>query len=1632
MTATAARMITAGAVLPGTDSTGEDRDTITARHYGHPALGERVVVKLVPSVLGKAEDLTAEFLGFSAPSRVEGVGTGKREALGFPAWALVNDPANGHHALNLVKDVQRLARMARSRAGAAKDGFTALGDMLGRSAPHFLPTFYEQAGRAFLEHGNTTYAATMFGKAREAEEVHDLEVDNARTREVFLEFAFAGALTAKALSAHAKVLLKRADPVEAYEGFLTLCVERTRGGLPPYTGMPEDLKRLVKAAKLDQAEQDERLLTALLDSASIPRAGQGFWKHYRTALVRMATADPEVRSHLLTFVPSASAALPLWLDIVTACGATRAYTDPVETAPAAPRPAAEWLSDVIAVSHSNWGAQPRLPKLLELAEAMAPRLVADGHEVRLLLGWRFYALDLLDLLLTEGVPIAEPKRRDIDYQVGSWLGDDEPGARDLAAVAASRFVDRLGDGVYNCLRARTDKGLTTVDALLQVLAVPGLRTALSAWNTARAADDAPRGLPALGERLEQLSVLAVPEVFADTPEVAQAFADTDVPQVLADTLRAGLFDELGWPALEEAVRALEAEKIKDDPGVVLAGGAWPVLVLRRAEKFVVVGPDGVLAEHQARIPADLRHRWSFEPTGTWHDGALLVRWQGPDEELGYWSDAPSKIFQTNRENSYYGGSTPEPAITTPAGLFTGGRLLQRGDTHIPSPRRVYGDGANLWALGPLPEGGQGLVEVDPATGELGRASLPAFLEDFAADGASLNVHSCSLRPSVPATTGSPLGEANGLHGWRVRRQADKSWLAEGVDGRRVHLTDGERYAPVGQLALPGGGKLTLVSHYRTIDLLDEHGVVVGSLDGVGQQHADYSAGTPLMPPMGWWHVLRPRDEAGSAALRAVTREAAEALLAAAVAEAALPKEERDELPTAHRWRLGALLRRVRGEKAPRDLVAEAVAGALPGLTHPALVVGVSDLVRRAAKLLVGYRAFAPVAEAARTTDLDALAPSGPVVSAEAVEGALDWFGGYRYRSGHSGATTLPELIAALGQAAAGPALAKALPHPDSTTWHKVLPELPALLHRAASPLTPEPEREALVLLLRSLADAGLVDGTGRWRVVGINLPVKTQLTKHAVLPLGGGFATFTTNSGSREDDTYLVEGLQFSPEPGRFALPPKATLSYSRELRGALTGADVLRFLDVLAERGPAPWRADAPEELAGLTGLGTSVSALLLAGMPEIETWGANFLTTEQRKLIGLSAAELKAARQGLRDTDKRFRRELLAAAVPADPVALWEGGPDVEAVARVWVDARGRRVQVPDDVLLDASKSLTGRSPETTLAALLNPERTEWLTTDARMHIVENNLKMRESEGFTGHHLTVSLEALTWLAYRLPAASPLRSRLPVALELVRARNASRDLAIQLGTWRETVAVEKMLGITADRTIGAITNHGGWLDVVTTSEEYCTLIAWPARVRPQDRAVFQALAEQSYSSDVIACGDLLATDGLTALCAAVAPEGTDPEVFFQDPAFSVPHLVEQAAERFGLSADAAVLYLQLLALPDPTDANTARWTGWKPARLKKARAELAETDLVLSAKRARAGRSLFLPGGWSDLKKPHLPVETWKAAMFDVAFGYEPAKRGGAIVPVEPVAALFERAWRRVLDGDAPAYEELRTGSRR
>lgn len=1613
MSGNATALIAAGAVLPGDVGPGDDRDTITARHYTHPALDGRVVVRLVPAVLGVAEDLTCEYLGFDAPSVTAEVGTGRRSALGFPAWALVHDPANGHHALNLVKDIERLARTARSKAGAAKDGFTALGDMLGRSAPHLLPTFYEQAGRIFLDHGNTTYAATMFGKAREAEEVHDLTVDPDRLREVFLEFAFAGALTAKALSAHAKGLARRHDPGEAYELFLTLCVERTRGGLPPYTGLPEDLRRLARAAKRNLADEDERLLRAVLDTSSIDGATAAFWKSYRDALVRLADRDDAVRDRVLRFVPSSVAALDTWLDILTACGATRALTEPSTGEPGAVSPAG-WLSAVCRVRTTGWRRTSRSRRLLELVEAMATRLAADGQPVNALVGWRNNELDLIDLLLAHGVEVTGDNGR-LRFEVDGWLGDEEPGGRDLTALGATgRYADALGDGLVDHLRSGARDGIADRDALVGALAVPGLRAALGRWLTARAGRARPPGLPGLADRLRELAVAGHGEAFADVPEAAEAIAATDVAAVLHTTLRAGLLDELGWPALDDAVTRLRAGGRKDEP-VVVCGEGWPALVLRRGEHVVVVGPDGVLAEHVLRIPPDVhRHSWTFAPTVSWFDGRLLVRWQDRDGVSAYWSDAPSTVFTPAGESrGHHQRENGRPSIALADGArFGGHRAVRPGDREVTTGSAAYGDGTTVWTLAHRRDLWR-WVEVDPATGDQGRASLPAFVEDFAADGAVLDLVTCSLWPAVPATLDSPLGMANGLHGWRVRKEADGGHRGERVDGRVVRFPEG-RPTPAGLLTLPGGVELAFGENYHQVVLLDEGGEPLAEVTA-RTAHPLYAAGTPLVAPRGWWHLLRPRDEAGSAALRQVSRAAVDALIAAATEE--LDNERPDSAE-----RYAAL---VGGE---RDALATAVTDALPGLSHPALIAGVIDVVELAALVLRGHRAFGAVAQAAREADLDALAPAGPVVTEDELNTALGWYEGARRYYGHaspSSTSALPDLLAALTETTTRlPARERSLPV-SNDRWYGVLPHLAALAHRAASPLTPDDHRDALVFALRTVADSGFADDDGHWRVVTVTAPTDGDARTDGVVPTPDGFLALFHANRYRAEGAWCT-GLQYTAAAGRFALPPGWRLSDSTGVAQPFGRERIARFLDVLAERGPAPWRPEAVPALVERTGLGAAEATVLLAGMPEVRDWAATYLDAPRRKLLGLSAAEGKAARQRLRVLSDEYRHALLAAAVPEDPALLWTTGPDVAAVAGVWTATHGVRQAVPDDVLVDAAKQLPLNNATDLVTSLVNPDTTAWLTEEPDLRFVEATLTNHNDQALAAATLRVLPGALLWLAQRLPVGSPSRARLPEALDLARQRVASPGFAVDLGRWNTAEPVCRLLG--AERPPeGTVVDHLPWLHLVGNQHGYCGVVVRPGLAGPEDRPLLAALAEITGDSWLPEVLDILADDRTTAACAATAPADTDPALAPQDPTVTAPDLVREVAARFGLDEDAAVLYLQLLALPDPTDANTARWTGWKPARLKAARAALAATDLVLTAKRARAGRSLFLPGGWLALNRPHLPLESWKAPMF--GFTDTPV---GVVVPREPLGDLFARAWQRILDGDTPAYEQLRTGGRR
>jgi hypothetical protein len=338
-------------------------------------------------------------------------------------------------------------------------------------------------------------------------------------------------------------------------------------------------------------------------------------------------------------------------------------------------------------------------------------------------------------------------------------------------------------------------------------------------------------------------------------------------------------------------------------------------------------------------------------------------------------------------------------------------------------------------------------------------------------------------------------------------------------------------------------------------------------------------------------------------------------------------------------------------------------------------------------------------------------------------------------------------------------------------------------------------------------------------------------------------------------------------------------------------------------------------------------------------------------------------------------------------------------------------------------------------TIDALLDAEHTRWLnrTTVHRMrttrhgaHTVTDFQPDDPSALPPGHTVWTGVQnALRWLAYHVPYGHPLRARLPKALQAVRGRLADPGLLLDLHvSWddrgRPTApALRAALG--APETGGGDTDGivplGKALLLVPAHGRENVLLRPSALTGPHDPVLDLVAAHSG--------GDRLGELG--ALRWLLDPEAdrlvesgaaTDPTPHpAQDAATCAPELVREIAEARGLGADAAALYLMLLALPDPADRRVAAWTGWKPARLKAARAELLAADgLVVEAKRARAGRALFLPGGWQESRSPGIPMETWKAELY-------PLSPHVARWPSRPVPELFAAAWRRVREGDAPGY---------
>ncbi|MEU4083201.1 DNA-binding protein [Streptomyces aureus] len=1621
-------LLAAGAVLPpDTQDAGEQAVALTARTYRHPGLDDRVVVRLVAGELGAAEDLAAGFLDLEPDAEPAVVGFGPRQSLGFPEWVLVHHPDDGHHALRVVPDLERAGRQVKSRPKAALDAFVELGDRLAASVPHFLPTFYEQAGRVFLAEENATYAAQLFTRARKAEAEHGLTVHEDRLDAVFLEFALAGALPVKVLSGYAKELAARVPAEDALRRFTRLCLRRTAGGLPPSVQMANDLRKLARAAGRDASLTEQEYVRDLLALPATLRSAAGWWKGHRTALIALATREPEVRGTLLDLMPSApDSDMPaMWLELLETSGCTAGLWD--DTLPEEQRPAdgaAGWLERFLAYWQRarSWRDPSRMAELYPLVERSAARLrtelAASGGALRVV-----HDLDLIDLLLSLDVPVAAPREGD-QLLLSQWaLGE---GRRDLLSVAAdSRFhgafrrgADRFGD----------EDGSRRAIALLA--ASPGGRPLLAEWVRGVVRRFTAVGLPQLPDALSRLKWLPAEALLLAEEEV-RAAAGTDLAPVLARTLRAGLFDELGWPAWEDAVASLVPRTDVED---VVVADAWPHLIVAGAAQARVIGAEGTLLTHDLRIPAN--SHWG-DP-GLHHvDGELLVYWNDRTEGLrGYWHSDPDRPLSLEGARNtrgirmdWYQGNGAITLALPGGGRTTGGGVLHAGDTTLPEERQLLGDGVSYWVWSS--DGGtHDWYEYDPATGEQGRASKPAFLADALRDAPEGSTFGGGrLTPSPTAGSAPASWPVDGLVGMRVVRLPDGSVRAEDLAGHSVTLpADAGR--PSALVVFPGAEAATaVVRESWRLALVDTDGVTT-SVAKTDRVPGAFGEGSLLLPPVQYWECLTARDPEGSEALRRIDRDTSAALLSAAGAE------DKEALP-------------------------EAVRSLLP-VTHTALVAGIAGVVRHAA----GQQAVLDAVAARLTRALDGGpqedGPAGPPDS-ELLEAANSLCDFSRSRWGHDNETdTVFRALREFGRAArlTDAAVAEGAAAPLHLDGRKVpvgrpgletvLDRVPALAFRTAAATTTDEHREVLRALLTEIDALGLAPSAepSPWRRVELHLGAGLLRTPsgewregawNGVLPLGGGAFLALVGHTSHGDDGCVFSGFFHDPA-GRFEVPAPYTLRTAAPLGEDGPAGRLAAFLKELSVRGPAPWFPEAAEEFARLTGVTDTMARLIVAGMPQIIN-ERSYLTAETCAAIGVKAGPAGVAKEELLHLGPEIRAEVVAALLPADPARLWTEGPDRAAAAEVWNSRVGRRAAVPEELLGEAVRAFKyGQwQPRQALPAILDPAGEPRLTRDHEWVVEGDRVKSvdKVNPGFSGQVLIGFVGLAAWLAHRLPAGDPIRAALPAALASVRERLAHPGLMFDLGRYISITDFRKTAG--APTEVGKGFERYGAVVLATHDDQPSPAL----RVSLLDEAgqdpylpALRVGDQRPYHVEV-ALG-LARSARFEALLAdpgdpAAGERGKDGTWWPQDPTRSVPDLVIEAAKEYGLGEDAAALYLMLLAMPDPTDRMTARWTGWKPARLKAARAELAATGLVVEATRTRAGRSLFLPGGWVVPKAPRVPLEQWKRPLYEDLLWRDEALLG-VIAPAEPVADLYRKAWRLVQEGGGPRFEdfEVRRGRRR
>lgn len=1201
------RALTENEVRPLSEATKEHYSNAVPMYAAVCNVADQQVVRLVSEPLVTVTETIAQMFGGKLQYATK-VGVCGHRAAGFPDWPILQDPDNAHHALNLVKDLEWSRRNAISVPGKVKQRFDVLAGRLSSSAPHFLPTLFEEIARIWFYAGNSHYAKQYFGKARQCELSYSLPLDPERHQGAFLEFAHMGIIGAKELKAESNNILDWCDdPTAVFHYVISIHRAQLAAGTAPYADAVRDLRKLGAAAGLTAAAVEREIVRELFTSRAVLNAPGAFWKQINKTLVACASKDGSLREFLLKQKPK-SLNVAEYFALLEACGALQELrlrrTEHVQ-----------WLHTFLhGLGFKEFQEDPAA--LLTEIDHAGERLEGKEFEIPL----HYLSPNIIDALLQYGATFA-PKLYEVwncSLRWDLWLDKRfdhcrrplvyvaehkqcaEIAMRNLAggkiATQAATFIKYAGS--RKLLRAKMDS-----------LAEQLYRSQGSFENIAKI--------------VEESSDFSNPVIYQFDPErIAKMFAYNAVDNLQA-AVRAGVLAELTWPVFEDAIERIQNHTDKDKRHDWRVLEDFPAAVLQAGTEFEILdGSESILS---GTLPANCEDINTIRHIGddvlidfsTKNSRNRLLHWLGTD---------------TTKEVSRAFYASEDTSISMADGRITGagrirpyeynenvdyGRVFANGAPDSP----VYIAGIYHPATRHNPDHNPVLkyvkkdftVVVEGTTRDflqsLGVLDLGFDLEDLL-NSADLNFEKTVIIPAQPTTTESPFGVCNGMHVNLVFESNGRRTLVNqfGVFSDVEHLE--------AVIARPGGG-VWLVDGNANLYAL-------GADDKTYLPIEEYSAvrGVKRLPLFAW-HQLRPRDVETSTAMRNYSRAQAEALL--------------------HAFE--------NSKTSARKLVQQQL-GTDDALLIDAVLSIAGDAVR-----------YGQQFQSLSTPNQSTSALGGTVVTEKALKGLSVFMEDVRWTNPQEVTARVMQLSKFMADSSKAEACSGDF---DSVPWLELAGNERNIIGLLGAPLIPvlvdHQELRELIWFLKQATKAGIFGS--EWRYLTVNLGDVDDLDVLEGETVVDGCLVIDCDwdwDSDDEDELRYVWGKASVTSVGGFPV--------QQEEFAPLPAAEFLACLEAIENNLVA--RQLDPAVAAAIsreTGLTPSAVTHIFGGFVEADCCTKTNLTKAQREVLGFSLREAKAVRVE-KDHYEGVLRDLVSAAVPAhDPMSYINGVVDVDAVIKCW----------------------------------------------------------------------------------------------------------------------------------------------------------------------------------------------------------------------------------------------------------------------------------------------------------------------------------------------------------------------------